>query len=64
MILMGDLNAQLGDPRDKCEEYLEMALSDRGLVNTTEHFLPRRLYWGAGSWTWSMQRDSQQVMGR
>ena len=42
MILMGDLNAHLGDPRGKREEDLEMALVDRGLVNTTYHLLPRR----------------------
>ena len=42
LILMGDLNARLGNPRDKREEDLAMALADRGLVNMTDHFLPRQ----------------------
>ena len=29
-----------------------------------DHFLPRRRYRGVGGWTWSMQRDGQQVTGR
>ena len=41
MILMGDLNAGLGNPRDECEEDLSTALADRGLVNITDHLLPR-----------------------
>ena len=40
MILMGYLNARLGDPREKHEEDLEMALVDRGIVNMTDHFMP------------------------
>ena len=39
MILMGDLNARLGDPREKREEDLKMALLYRGLVNMSEHFI-------------------------
>ena len=39
VILMGDLNAQLGDPRDKCEEELATALVDMSLVNMTDHFI-------------------------
>ena len=41
MILVGDLNARLGDPRDKREEDLEKALVDRGLINMTYHFMPQ-----------------------
>ena len=40
MILMGDLNARLGDPCDKCEEDLATELVDRGMVNMTYHFMP------------------------
>ena len=43
---MEDLNVQLGDPCDKHEEELATALVDRGLVNMTDHFLPRRKYQG------------------
>ena len=44
IILMGDLNAQMENPRDKCEEDLATALADRGLVNMIDNFLPRRRY--------------------
>ena len=64
VILMGGLNARLGDPCDKHEEDLVTALSDQGMVNMTEYFLPRRQYRGAGGWKWIMQRDKRQVMGR
>ena len=39
MILMEDLNAQLGDPCDEHEEDLETALVDRGMVNMTDPFM-------------------------
>ena len=39
-------------------------LSHRVLVNMTDHFLPRKLYRGAGIWTWSMQREGQWVKGK
>ena len=64
LIMMGELNARLGNPRDKPEEDLATALSDRGLVNMTDHFLTRRQYRGAGGWTWIMHRDRRQVTGR
>ena len=51
MILMGDLNVHLGDPRDKREEDLATALVDRGMVNITDRFMPQRQYRGSGSWT-------------
>ena len=64
MILMGDLKARLGDPRGEREEDLVMALADQGLVNITDHFLPRRKYRGAGGCPWIMQRDRRRVTGR
>ena len=64
MILMGYLNARLGNPRDEHEGDLATALADQGLVNMTDYLLPRRQYRGAGGWTWSMQRDRIQVTGR
>ena len=54
IILRGDLNAGLGKPYEKCEEDLATALVYRGLVNITDHFLPRQRYRGAGSWMWCM----------
>ena len=41
IILMGDLNVRLGDPRDKYEEDLATAMVDRGLFNMIYHFMPR-----------------------
>ena len=41
-----------------------MALADQGLVNITDHFLPRRQYQGAVRCTCSMQRDGIHIMGR
>ena len=64
LILMGYLNAPLGEPCDEREEDLETALADRGLVNIIDHFLSQRRYWGAGGWAWIMQRDGRQVTGR
>ena len=55
MILIGDLNVQLGDLRDKHEEDLATSLVDRGLVNMTGHFMPRRRHRVAVRWTGSMQ---------
>ena len=42
MILMGVLNARLGNPRDNREEELATALADQVVVRMTDHFLPRR----------------------
>ena len=53
-IMMGDMNAHMGDPRDGHEEDLVTALVDKGLVNMKDHFFPRRRYWGEGIWMWSM----------
>ena len=39
IILMGDLNARLGDPRDEREEDLATVLVDRVLVNMIDHFM-------------------------
>ena len=57
LIFVGYLNMRLGNPRDEREEDLTTAISDRGLVNMTDHFLTRRQYRGVGGWTWIIQRD-------
>ena len=54
LILMGDLNARLGDSHDECEEDLVTVLADQVLVNMTENFLPKRRYQGTGVSMWSM----------
>ena len=41
MILTGDMNTRLGEPRDKLEEDLAMALVDRGVVNMIYQFMPQ-----------------------
>ena len=48
---MGSLNARLGDPYDKHEEDLVMALVDRGLINMTDHFMLQQWYRGSGRWS-------------
>ena len=40
IVLMGNMNASLEDPLEEFEEDLMIALVDRGLVNTTDHFMP------------------------
>ena len=42
IILMGYMNARLGHPCDEHEKHSATELADRGLVNTTYHFQPRR----------------------
>ena len=64
MILMGGLSVRLGNPRDKREEDLLAALVYRGLVNMTDHFLPRRQYRGAGSWKWVIHREGRRETRR
>ena len=51
VILLGGLNVMLRKPRDAREDELVTALSDSGLVDVTDHFMTRRRYIGAGSWT-------------
>ena len=51
MIMMGDVDARLGVPRDKYDEDLATMLVYRGLVNITDRFLPRKKYRGSGSCT-------------
>ena len=64
VIMLGDLNERLQEPRETREKDLETVLEDSGLVNMNYHFMPRRRYRGAGSWTWKMRREGRQVMGR
>ena len=40
VILMGDLNAHLEDPREEREEDLKMVLVDRGMVKMADNFMP------------------------
>ena len=39
-------------------------VTDCGLEDMTDHFMPRRRYKGYGCWTWRMRREGQQVTGR
>ena len=64
VILLGGLNARLMELRYTREEDLATALADRGLVDMTAHFIPRRSYRGAVSWAWRMRREGIQVTGR
>ena len=55
-ILMGELNARLGEPRDEREEDLDMALADHGLEDINRNFTPRQGYRGLILWTCQMNR--------
>ena len=55
VILLGDLNIRLREPQDAMEKELVTELANIGLVDMTDHFMPRRRYRGAGSWTWKMR---------
>ena len=57
VILMRNINVRLGDPPYEREEYLATELVDRGLVNMTKHFMPKRRYRVAGRWIWSTHRE-------
>ena len=52
LILLGDLNVRLREPRDAREEDLETTLAESGVFGMTSHFVARRWYREAGSWTW------------
>ena len=62
MILMGDLNTRMVEPRDKLEEELATALVDRDLVNMIDHFMTRQWCRGAGIWTCFMNQEGRQVI--
>ena len=63
-IMLGDLNIRLREPQDAMEKELVTELANIGLFDMTDHFMPRRRYRGAGSWTWKMRREGRQVTRR
>ena len=40
-LLVGDINDHLAQPRDRCEDYLAIAIANYGLVDQTLHFILR-----------------------
>ena len=48
VILLGDLNIRLREPRDNREDELPPTLAGNGLGDVTAHFTPRR--WYIGTW--------------
>ena len=63
VILMGGLNVQLQEPRDKREEDIVTTLADRMMVGMTAHFNPLMRYIGGVQWTWLTQKEGRQVTG-
>ena len=55
-ILLGELNARLGEPRDERKEDLVTALADHGLEDINRNFTPRQRYRGLILWTCQMHR--------
>ena len=64
VILLGDLNLRLREPRNEREEDLATALANPGLVNRTDHLPPRRQYRGEECWAWIMRQKGPQVTGQ
>ena len=56
VILLGDLNARMREPRDDREDELAPALVGIGLGDVTAHFTPRRRYQGTGGCTCQMSQ--------
>ena len=44
LILLGDLNVSLREPKDSRGDEVVMALADSSMGNGTDHFMPRRRY--------------------
>ena len=64
VLLLGDLNVRLQEPRDTQEEELATVVAACGLVDMKLHFMLRRRYRGDGRCTWMMRREDRQVTGR
>ena len=64
VILLGDLNIRLREPREDREDELATALAGIGLMDVAAHFTPRRRYRGTGNWTWKMRQEGSMVTGR
>ena len=63
-IFLGNLNARLGDPRNKRKEDLAMGLSNHDLEDFTRHFTSHQRYREQSQRTWQMQNEVRQVTGR
>ena len=48
ILLIGELNSRLVQPRGQSEEELETSIANYSIVDETLHFVPRRKYRGGG----------------
>ena len=55
VILLGDNNVQLQEPRDAQEEDIPTDFSDCRMVDMIAHFTLWRWYIGGRCWTWRMK---------
>ena len=65
LIVAGDLNTDLGDMA--CDgRGMEIAaeITEAGLEDMTEHFLPRKMRWGRERRTWAMVRWGKAIRSR
>ena len=64
VILLGELNVRLQEPRDARKVELAMVVAECGLEDTKAHFMKRSRYRGDGNWTWRIIRENQQMTGQ
>ena len=65
LVVAGDLNTTLDDPEnDRRGTEIATALTETGLEDMAERFLPRRRRWGRARRMWSMAREGKVVRSR
>ena len=64
MLLVGDLNARLEQPRNQQEEDMATTIEKYRIVDQSLHFIQRQRYIGKGGWSWRMCRDGIPITGR
>ena len=60
-LFMGDLNANLINPRDKREDGIAEQADAMDVVDMGRHFCQCRRCWCRGRWTWPMRRGGRMI---
>ena len=65
LVVAGDLNTDLGEmDGDRRGTEISAALTEAGLEDMADHFLPRKRRWGRERRTWAMVRGGKAVRSR
>ena len=64
MLLVGNLNTRLAQPRNQREEELSTATTNHDLEDQTKKFIPWQCYRGEEGWTWNMRREGRTITDR